>query len=470
MNDLKKVTHGILWMAAACLFVSPLAAQQEGGDKPKPAAYQYSLPLNTVDNLQDTDQQAQSVQPDSRPLSGVQNPTIGTPGIRHSYWVPGIQYSNTARSNSLNSTANSSWNTTSFVSTDLSLLEAWSHSTLSANYSGGGYFSTDKGQGNGQYQQLAANYEIDGRRWQVLFVDEFSYLPESSFGFGGPSSLSTPGVAGTLAVPLPALQTGYVPGQTILTTGPRYSNSSAVQLTYKESARGSITLAGVFGILRFINPGNINSDTEMLNAGYDYSITRRDSIGFMYRFGAYRYPGGPQALGDHVIQFEYGRKITGRMALKVTGGPEVTTFRVPIGSLTERISGSGSASLMYSFARSNVALTYSHGVNGGSGVFSGASSDQVNATFSRQLTRVWNGNMNFGYAKNRQISSASGPPTFDTWFAGGGLSRSLGHMAYFSLGYQAQIQGGSAAAVGTNYTAHQVFLTFQWHTLPFVLR
>jgi hypothetical protein len=190
----------------------------------------------------------------------------------------------------------------------------------------------------------------------------------------------------------------------------------------------------------------------------------------MYRFGAYRYPGSPQALGDHVMQFEYGRKITGRMALKITGGPEVTTFRVPIGSLTERISGSGSALLMYSFARSNMALTYTHGVNGGSGVFSGASSDQVGATFSRQLTRVWNGNTNFGYAKNRQILSTSGSPTYSTWLAGVGLSRSLGHMANVSLGYQAQIQGASAAAGGASYTAHQVILTFQWHTRPFVLR
>jgi len=60
MNDLKKVTHGILWMAAACLCASPLAAQQESGDKPKPAAYQYSLLLNTADNQQDADQQITS--------------------------------------------------------------------------------------------------------------------------------------------------------------------------------------------------------------------------------------------------------------------------------------------------------------------------------------------------------------------------------------------------------------------------
>src|SRR5229473_6606973 len=271
MNDFNKVAYGILWMAAACLCASPLLAQQE----PKPAAHQYSLLLDTADNQQDTNQVTPSIQPDNQPLSGVQNPTLGTPEIRHSYWVPGIEYSNTSRSNSLNGGANSGWNTTSFVSTDLSLLGAWRHSTLSANYSGGGYFSTDSGQGNGQYQQLSANYEMDGRKWQVLFVDEFSYLPQSSFGFGGPSALSTPGVGGSLAVPLPGLQTGYVPGQTILTNGSRYSNSSAVQLTYKESARGSITFAGVFGVLRFINPGNINSDTETLNAGYDYAISRR---------------------------------------------------------------------------------------------------------------------------------------------------------------------------------------------------
>lgn len=471
MNDLKKVANGILWMAAACLCALPLPAQQEAGDQPKPAARQYSLLLDTGDNQQDVNQVTQSIQPDNRPLSGVQNPTLGTPEIRHSYWAPGIQYSNTARSNSLNVAANSGWNTTSFVSTDLSLLGAWRHSTLSANYSGGGYFSTDDAQGNGQYQRLSLQYEIVGRRWQVLFSDEFSYLPESSFGFGGPSGLSTPGIAGSLAVPVPGLQTGYVPGQTILTTiGPRYSNSSASQLTYKTSARGSVTVAGVYGILRFIDSGNINSDTEIFNAGYDYSITRRDSIGFMYRFGAYRYPGDPQALGDHIVQFEYGRKITGRMALKLMGGPGITTFRVPIGTSTQRISGSGSALLTYAFSRSNIALNYTHGVSAGSGIFTGATSDQVGGTLSKQLTHVWNGNINFGYARNRQILSVSTSPIYSTWLAGAGLHRSLGRTATFSLGYQAQIQDVSTAAPAANYTVHQLFLTFQWHTRPFVLR
>src|SRR5260370_9390662 len=204
-------------------------------------------------------------------------------------------------SNSSSSATNSVWNAASFFTGDVSLLEAWNYSLLLTNYCGGGFFSTDPIQGNGQNHQLVAAYEIDQRRWQMLFVDQFSYLPQSSFGFGGTSGLAVPGIVGTLAVPLPGLQSAYVPSQTILTTnGPRYINASSVQLTHAVSPRRSIPLAAVYSILRFVDPGNVNSDSEILNTGYNYAITRKDTLGLVYIFSAYRYPGDPQALGDHV--------------------------------------------------------------------------------------------------------------------------------------------------------------------------
>jgi hypothetical protein len=269
-----------------------------------------------------------------------------------------------------------------------------------------------------------------------------------------------------------------VPGQTILTVvGPRYSNTSAVQLTYEVSRRGSFTIAVVHGLLRFVDSGNLSNDTETLNAGYNYAITRKDTLGLSYRFSAYHYSGDPQALGDHVIQLVYGRKITGRLALKLTGGPEITTFRIPINGSKQSVSGSGTGSLAYAFPRSSVTLNYTHGISSGSGVFNGASTDQISATWSRQLTRVWGGNINFGYAKNRQILQVSGitSPNYDTWIAGAGLSRPMGRTASFSLGYQAQIQGANVAVCNspncsTNYTTHQIFLSFQWHARPLVLR
>ena len=477
MRHWRRFGHEIAFLIAAGVCASPLLARQECAEKPKPAAREYPPLLNT-DNQQDVDQETQTMKPDNQPLSGVLNPTLGTPEVRHSYWVPGIEYSNTVRSNPVSPTSNSAWNTSSFVSGDVSLLEAWSHSQLSVDYSGGGFFSTDPLQGNGQYHQLATAYEIDLRRLQVLFVDQFSYLPQSAFGFGGMSGLASPGIAGTLAVPLPGLQSSYVPSQSILTTnGPRYSNASAVQLTYALSPRGSITLAGVYGTLHFIDPGNVNNDTEILDAGYNYAISRKDMVGLIYRFSAYRYPGDPQALGDQVGQFMYGRKITGRLALTLAGGPEVTTFRVAIVGSTRKIAGSGNAALTYAFARSSIALSYEHGVSGGSGVFTGSNSDQASATWSRQLTRVWSGSVNFGYSKNRQILSLSGvtSPSYDTWLVGAGLSRPLGRTANFSLAYQAQIQNSNVAicstpTCGTNYTVNQIFVTFQWHTRPLVLR
>jgi len=160
MRDWKKLVHGIVWVVAACLCASPLRAQQEGEDKPKPAAREFPPLLDSNSNQESSDQGAEITQPDNWPVSGVQNMTLGTPQMRHSYWVPGIRYSNTAGSNYSNSAAIAQWNTTSFVSGDVSLLEAWSHSLLSVNYSGGGFTSTDSPQGNGQYHQFSATYEI----------------------------------------------------------------------------------------------------------------------------------------------------------------------------------------------------------------------------------------------------------------------------------------------------------------------
>jgi len=481
MKDWNKLLRGIVGIVAAGFSAGPLLAQQEGEDKPKPAAREYPPLLDSGGNQDQSDQGAQTMQPDNWPVSGVQNPTLGTPEVRHSYWVPGIRYSNTVGSNNSNNSnvaPSNQWNTTSFVSGDVSLLEAWSHSSLSANYSGGGFTSTDSSQGSGQYHQLSTAYEILRRRWQVLFVDQFSYLPQSSFGFGGTSGLSTPGISGTLAVPLPGLQSAYVPGQSFLgAVGARYSNAVAAQLTVSVSRRGSITVAGVHGLLRFIQSGNISSDTEIFNVGYNYAITRKDSIGLAYRFSAYHYPGDPQALGDHVAMLVYGRKITGKLGLTLAGGPEVTTFRVPMLTSSHRVSGTASGALMYALHHGSVVLNYTYGVSSGSGVLSGASTNLVGATWSRQLTRVWNSSLNFQYAKNGQIANAIGlaSPSFNSWIAGAGVNRPMGRSANLSFGYQAQIQGASATLCsgsncGTSYTGHQVFLSFQWHARPLVLR
>ena len=213
---------------------------QEDSSKPKPAARTYLPPLEgRAEDLENDQLSASNLNPDIRPLTGVQIPTLGSPEIRHSYWVPGFQYGNFVRSNTLSQPTTSGWNTTSFVAGTLSLLEAWNRSQLSVNYTGGGNFSTDKSQGNDSFQQLGLVQSFDWRRGQLSFIDQFSYLPQTQFGFGAASNLANPGIVGPLGPPLPGLQPNYQPNQTIFTSiGPRYSNSITAEIAYSIGPRG----------------------------------------------------------------------------------------------------------------------------------------------------------------------------------------------------------------------------------------
>src|SRR5436853_2617738 len=382
---------------AALFHIGSLISEQEEKSRPKPAAGEYQPLIEGLVGQDSKDDQGSTtnLNPDAGPLTGVQNPTLGTPGIRHSYWLPGFQYADTVRSSALNQATSLGWNTTSLVTGNLSLLEAWSRAQLAVNYSGGASFSSDSAQGNSHFQQLGLVEMFDWGRWQLSFLDQFSYLPETQFGFGAGTALSIPGTGGPLAPPLPGLQGSYVPNQSLFTTfGPRYSNAFATQAAYTVSPRGSITATGTYGILRFVEAGNIESNNVNLNIGYDYVLTSADTLGVQYRFSSYCYLGNQQAINDQVVQFMYDHKISGRIALQLYGGPDVSTFRVPVNNSTSRVSGSGGVNLTYALNRGSMALSYDHGISGGSGVFAGAITDQLQFSLARQLSREWAANLN----------------------------------------------------------------------------
>jgi len=480
-NLWKQSVCWIIAVVAASLCALPLRAQQEDQEKPKPAA-RVLMPVPDLNGDQqdlngDQNQDAQNLQPDNNPLTGVLAPTLGVPEMRHSYWAPGIQYGNTVRSSPLGLPGNSGWTSIHYAAGNLSLFEGWRSASLKVNYSGGRYFPTDSTQGDDQFHQLAVEYQIDQRRWQLLFAEQFAYLPQSAFGFGAATGLAFPGIGGALGTPVPGLQGTYVPNQSnFATIGSRYSSTSAAQLTYQVSARTSITFAGLYGALRYVEPGNIASDSPIWTAGYNYALSQKDTIGISYRFSVYQYIDLPQALGDHSAQLNYGRKITGRLALQLAAGPEVTFYRVPIAGKSQRNSVSGNATLTYGLRRGGVSLSYMHGVNGGGGVLAGASGDQVGVSANRRLTATWQGNLSYSYAQNAALTNGFGvtAPAFNAWYAGAGLNRTLGRETDFSVGYQAQNQdtklpGCSGPGCGS-YLVHQITLSFQWHTQPFVLR
>jgi hypothetical protein len=437
---------------------------------PKPAGRE----LNPLRNDEDDTKSPNSLNPDTTPLTSVIVPGLGTQEAGHSYWVPGFEYGNFVRSVSEGQVG--SWSTTNFVGADLSMVESWTHSQLSLNYSGGASFSTDNTLGNGYYQQVSLVQAFTWRRWRLSLIDQFSYLPISAYGFGGTSALATPGIGGSLGPNLPTLQTNYQPSQTVFAGfGTRYSNSITTEVVFQPTPRSSFTMAGSYGFLKFVTAGNIDSNDAIGSVGYDYELSKHDSIGALYLFSSYRYLGEPQAIQDHTVQLAYGRKVTGRLALSLFGGPEITLFRVQTTGFANRTSMSGRAELIYSRSRTSLSASYVHGVSGGSGVFTGSNTDSVQGSVSRQLSRVWHGDVSFGFARNSSLPNQSvvvGAPTFDTLFVGAGVDRALGRTSRVHLGYTAYYQDASENQCVSCVTglSHQIDASFQWHTRPLVLR
>jgi hypothetical protein len=469
-----------IFAAAWLCFASAGRAQEpppQGTDKPKPAAKSYG-PIGSEE--QDQEQTPQTLQPDERPLTGIQQLTVGTPPERHSYWVPGVSYNNFIQSNAQSQGGGSGWTSSNYLAGNVSLLENWSRSQLAVNYTGGGNFSTDSTVGNGWFQQFGATQTVNWERVQLTLLDQFAYLPQSQFGFGAGTGLAQPGIGGSLGVGSTGLGVGLDPSQSIFTAiGPRYSNSFGTQVNYQLSPRSSVTIGGVYSLLRFSKAGNIESDDYVGNAGYNYQVTRKDTLGLIYRYSSFHYIGTGQAIGDQIIQAAYGRKITGRLALQLTAGPDITHFRIPQGTngKTRFVSGSGTATITYVVPRGSVSLSYLHGVTSGSGVLLGATSDQITGSASRKLTRVWSGDAHLGYARNRNAQAAVGATNlnFDTVYAGASVARPLGRNANFTLGYTAYIETANGAVCagancGSNFTTHQISVGVSWHTRPLVLR
>ncbi len=134
---------------------------------------------------------------------------------------------------------------------------------------------------------------------------------------------------------------------------------------------------------RFVDDGNVDSDNYGASLGYNYQINKTDTIGVVYRFNRFTYPGQGETLNDNVVNLAYGKKITGRLALQIFGGPDITTIDFGGGVLgapassTRNVTGAGGGNLTYGLEHGTLGLTYNHGVTAGSGVFAGSETDSI---------------------------------------------------------------------------------------------
>jgi len=459
------------WVGVA-LAQDPAAGQSPGG--------QSSADPNQGAAPAATGLDVQTELTENPPVSGLDQPSF-EPGLgARSFLVPRAQVSESITNNATSSVANQSGVgeiTRLLGAVDLQKL--WKIHPLDISYIGGtGYFN---GRGWYQIHTMAATQRILWRTGQLAIRDNFSYLPQGSFGFGSFGGAGGFGGIGGLGGGFGGGLGGGFGGQggfgggigtgggsfgspTFGTNGntPRIDNVGIVDITQALSPRSSVVLAGGYGTLHFLNspPGLVNSQQTISQAGYNYLLTKKDQIGVSYGFEEFHFP--TANAGDvnvNLWQFYYSHRISGRLDLTGGGGPQwihangyapqivvtPTGFAVVLVPFhTSRISGAGRVGLNYRRSqRTNLALNYFHYVTPGSGFFPGANSDAVRFVVNHQLTRRWSMNLDTGFTRNTRIlntttstSVAGTSHTYDYWYSGAGLRRQLNRQFQGFLNYQ----------------------------------
>src|ERR1700730_13383964 len=204
----------------------------------------------------------------NRPLSGVQEPTLGPNLGARNFLLPSISVMSQIATNSSGSGYGRP-TAFSYLLGTLDLNHVSDRSEFLLHYTGGGMFSSYL---NSAIQDLEFSYSFKWRRWSLLVGDQVSFLSESQFGFGGVGGLAfLNGVS-------QFLNSALTPNQTIPTIlVPRLSNTLVSQIEYTLSPRSSWTAAGSYGTLNFLGVGFVNSTDALFQTGYNYLVSPKSS-------------------------------------------------------------------------------------------------------------------------------------------------------------------------------------------------
>ena len=422
------------------------------------------------------------------PVGGVEAYRFPGATLGHSFFVPRLSLQEVYDTNAgyAATPGASQADAITSVTGGLSLQWVKRDSTLSLDYATGGLLYNTQKQPNGVVQQLAMTEKVTLRRWNLLFGENFSYLPNSVFGLGGLGYLGggasgLPGIGGVTG-----FNPSQLPTQTIVSPNvSELSSASIFQAQYFLNGTSSINGSVVVGFLHFFGSDLLNNRSVIARFGYDKSLTARDTLSFSYLATILDYPSGISGFTSHYIQVGYRRILTGRLQMSVSAGPSITHFSPMTGQTTvpggaNPVSWSLFSSLNYALRNGGLSAQYTHGVAGGSGYLVGATADQFSGNFSRRFTRVWTGSLTGGYAHNGALQQTAGntvspSSAFDYWFAGGSVSRPIGHYSSLSFSYNASRQTANTTICANNLACGPIALVqvvgvaFNWSTRPYKL-
>jgi hypothetical protein len=470
--------HNISILAVVALALAMTAHAQDSSTQPAPGA--------TPDSSQQqpsTTPAPQSTPPipaygqsgaapisENPPISALDQPALGPHAAPLSYLQAGATVSETADSNVANALGgDGAVHSVSRALGTLTLRRLWSNYSLAMDYSGGvGYYNVH-GLGLRDLQQLGILQQINWKRGQFSVRDDFSYLPEGSFGAAYGSLTTQESTIGA------GFGQGFLGGENFGALGdvPRLLNVAAADVTENLSPKSALTLAAGYGVVHFygtdpdlVGLSFLGSSQISAQGGYDRILTPHDQVALIYGYQGFHFvPGGcatspglgcvggaPEpgtAFHSQVVEFAYAHRVSGRFDFTIAAGPQIINLSectaqfglcVPDTTTADtRLGVAGRAMLRYRFSKTSLELSYVRMTTAGSGFFAGAESDIARLQMDRPLGRKWSGFADFGYARSSRIEPVGSPIAANTsayGFAGVGAHRMLGRNFHAFASYQ----------------------------------
>ncbi|MDQ2833221.1 MAG: hypothetical protein M3Y50_05620 [Acidobacteriota bacterium] len=333
-------------------------------------------------------------------------------------------------------------------------------------FAGGVLLPNQQGQGVTTYQNVAVSQGLVTRSWVFNVSDSFSFLPQSPTT--GLSGIAGVGDLGVIPVQGPA----YGPsGGVLSTSGNRIGNSLSGSVQRQIGHATSISGTGSWSVLHFLNDSNnnnasyggygLNTSEVSGSVGVNRRIDARSSVGVDAIYSTFSFSG--QQTGFFQPDFQtkglnlsYQRTLSRSLSMDVSAGPQwVSSSDTAL--IPNSLNVAVSATLSYFHRYTHGSLSYSRGVNGGSGVIPGALSDSIAGSVGRSYGRDWVVSLTGAYVRTSGLSQqfvpgGSGPANtvFNTVYGGVQATRRINNSFSGFLSYTAQHQSFSSSLNAQN--------------------
>jgi hypothetical protein len=373
------------------------------------------------------------------PVSGQSYPTAPTSEERSNYLRGGLAFTSAYTDNAVGSISGHPVSDVSYsVAPFMALDETTSRLHFVLTYAPGFTF----------YQRTSSRNEADQN-----VSTEFHYRlsPHVTLsardGFQKSSNVfNQPDLASVAAVSGGAQQPNF---SVIAPIADRLSNSGNVGLTYQFAANGMIGANGTFTNLHYPNqaevPGLFDSSSQGGSAFYSHRVSKMHYIGVTYQYQRLlSYPTeGLNETQTHAILFYYTLYATSKFSISMFGGPQHSyTVQPPLPPFHLQLPPSSAwtpaagASLSWQGRVTSAALSYSHLISGGGGLFGAVHMDSATASIRQQFTQRWSGSLAGAYTQNNVLGSVLfGGTNGHTVSGAASLQRQFGEHINLQLGY-----------------------------------